>query len=250
MGLKPISIKNLFHGSCINIKLNFWDRQLNMRVSEVISASKFSIGHKVDSEVSYAVACFRTKDTFHLSWIWPKRVANNRSTLRIYQIKRIIICLANVLFRGGFQRWSGTLYIACALILKAFDINLPLRSHGVQKTIGRLLKYFVTVWTGGIQFNAASSGVAFLKVLGNPEQWTRLHSTSRMPPVNTVWLGHGYDAVSSSICNIFATIYFCSNLFAMYLHQMLQHSFCKIFQPSICFILFATDFNNLFETYL
>ena len=75
-----ISIKNPFQGSCIDIKLNFWDRQLNMRVSEVISASKFSIGHKVDSEVCYAVACFRTKDTFHLSWIWPKRVANNRST--------------------------------------------------------------------------------------------------------------------------------------------------------------------------
>ena len=59
---------------------------------------------------------------------------------------------------------------ACALILKVFDIYLPLRSHGVQKTKGCLLKYFVTARTGGIQFNTASSEVAFLKVLGNPEQ--------------------------------------------------------------------------------
>ena len=85
-------------------------------------------------------------------------------------MKRIIICLANVFFRGGFKDESGSLCIACALILKAFDINSPLRSHGVQKTIGRLLKYFITAWTGGIQFNTASSEVAFLKVLGNPEQ--------------------------------------------------------------------------------
>ena len=56
--------------------------------------------------------------------------------------------------------------------------------------------------------------------------------------------------LQQSLCNVFATIYFCSNLFAMYLHQMLQPSFCNRFQPSICFILFATDFSNLFETYL
>ena len=105
VGIKPKSKKNPFHGSCINIKLNFWDRQLNMRVSEVISASKFSIGYKVDSEVCYAVACFRAKDTFHLSWIWSKRVANNRSTYE-------------------YTRSKESLFV-----LKAFDINLPLRSH-------------------------------------------------------------------------------------------------------------------------